>query len=139
MYAFTSYPYVNILAKSLIPQPVIDVVRSNPAVRSDRELRDGTGLPVKPRAYKIFELKLHKHRLQKAQSASVRHYKDLLIRAFKDLFAKRLYPLPKVSVRLCIRERSVIGIVSARRYLMLVIPVPRLAVACARIHLSDEL
>ena len=69
----------------------------------------------------------------------MRHDKDLFIGSLDYLLAEGFYSVPEISVRLSIRKRSVIGIIAAGRDLMLVIPVPRLAVTLARIHLSDEL
>jgi hypothetical protein len=45
--------------------PVIDVVRSDPSVRSDPKPRDGTGSDAESRAGNIFKPELHQHRLQK--------------------------------------------------------------------------
>jgi hypothetical protein len=58
----------------------------------------------------------------------VRHDKDLLNGAFDYLLTEGLYSVPKVSVRLGILKRSVIGIIAGRRDLILVIPIPRLAI-----------
>ena len=117
---------------------MINVIGYDPSVISDRELRDRTGPAVESCACYIFEPKLHQHCLKKAQCASVRHDNDLLIGAFDYMLTEGLYSVPKVSVRLCILKRSVIGIIAGRRDLMLVISIPRLAIALARIHLSDK-
>ena len=77
-----------ILFLELITQPVINVIGCDPSVIIDRELRDRTGPAVESCACYIFESKLHHHCLKKAQCASVRHDKGLML----------VIPIPRLSI-----------------------------------------